>query len=95
MPESASSALESVATRAAKRALEFQDRMKARIDEDLAAGIGYEEASKRRTRRLIRQAIAGDQGAMAEIEQMASTNQHQPGDDCGICQEANQVLKGG
>lgn len=86
---------ESIPTRAARRALEFESRMEAVIADRMRHGIGYTGISTYATRRIIRQAIAGDTSAMGKLDTLAQVNQHQPGDDCAICQQVQAVLKGG
>lgn len=87
----------SVATRAAKRALEFQQKMQERIRDEFALSIGYERVGTRKVRGLARRAMAGDVQAMTEINLMAVRNGHQRGEtkQCPVCREINHVLAEG
>ena len=86
----------SIATQAAARAMEFQQRMMERIRDEFSAGIGYEKVTNRKVRGLARKVVENnDPQAMAEINLMAIRNGHERGKKdcpCPVCREVNHVL---
>ncbi len=85
----------SIVTNAVKRALEFQERMEARLDEELGRSIGYEEVTRRKCRGLVRRVMfEQDQAALKELMYLGQINGHQPEESvpCPVCREVNVVL---
>lgn len=84
----------SIATRAARRAMEFQERMKARIRQEFALSIGRERVSTRHVRDLARQGLREGR-VPAELTELAAHNGHDPANEkcpCPVCRECNHVL---
>lgn len=89
MPDS-----ESVATKAARRAMAFQERIKDRLRKEFAAAAGEEVVGARELRGQARRAWDGDDGALRELQALAGENGHQAGEPvpCAVCRQVNYVL---
>lgn len=85
---------ESIATKAARRAMAFQERMKERLRAEFTAAVGDEVVGVRELRGKVRRAIEGDDAALGELQTLAQGNGHQPGEPtpCAVCRQVNVVL---
>ena len=90
---------EQAATKVLRRVLEFDKKMKERLDDEFRVAVTMREANTHHVRSVIRKALdetASDHEACRlECEKIAQANNHVQGETvaCRFCQELNTVYK--